>query len=171
MFKKSLIPWKNKKDDLTVEEERDSLRDLQDEMNGMIDRFFEDPFQIAAFRNDPFRDLTGFEKSFSPRVDVSETDKEFKVSAELPGMDEKDIQVTFGRGRLTISGKKESEKVEEDSQYYRRERSYGSFQRSVALPSEINEEKIDAVFKKGILKITIPKTGSAQTKKISIKQS
>ena len=166
MFKKNLIPWRNKKESLTIQNEQDSFRDLQENMNTMIDRFFEDPFQISSFR-----DFSGFENSFSPRLDMSETDKELKISAELPGVDEKDIQVTFRHDRLTISGKKENETIEKDSHFYRRERSFGSFQRSIALPSEIEEDKIDAVFKKGILKITIPKTGSASAKKISIKRS
>ena len=109
--------------------------------------------------------------SFSPRVDVTETDKEIKVAAELPGIDEKDIDLTVARDSLTIKGEKKEEKEENGKDYYRMERSYGSFCRTIPLPVEVETEKISASYKKGILKIKIPKSAKAieGKKKIAIK--
>ncbi len=109
--------------------------------------------------------------TFTPRVDVSETDKEIKVSAELPGMDEKDIDVSLARDTLTIKGEKKEEKEEKGEDYYRMERSYGSFTRSVPLSAEVDTDKVQATFKKGVLEITLPKTPEAiqETKKVPVK--
>jgi HSP20 family protein len=99
--------------------------------------------------------------SFSPRVDVTETDKELRVSAELPGIDEKDIDVTLNKDSLTIKGEKKEEKEDKQKDYYRMERSYGSFSRTIPLPLEVETEKVTATYKKGILKIKIPKSAKA----------
>ena len=112
-----------------------------------------------------------FGETFTPRLDVSETEQEFKVVAELPGLDEKDIDVSFNQKVLTISGEKKSEQEEQGQNYHRIERSYGSFKRSVALPSEVDLDQIDASFSNGLLSITLPKTTDAQTKKIEVKAS
>jgi HSP20 family protein len=108
---------------------------------------------------------------FTPRIDVSETDKEIKVSAELPGMDEKDIDVSLTRDSLTIRGEKKEEKEEKGKDFYRMERSYGSFTRSVPLPVEVETDKVAATFKKGVLSVTLPKSPKAieETKKVSVK--
>jgi HSP20 family protein len=102
---------------------------------------------------------------------VSETDKEIKVSAELPGMDDKDIDVSLTRDALTIKGEKKEEKEDKGKDYYKMERSYGSFTRSIPLPVEVDTDKVQATFKKGVLEITLPKTAKAiqETKKIPIK--
>ena len=107
---------------------------------------------------------------FSPRMDVSETDKEIVVSAELPGLADEDIDVSLSLGMLTISGEKKQEKEKKGRNYYHVERSYGSFQRSIPLPAEVDTNQVDAVFKKGVLTVTLPKTGAAQAgKKIAVK--
>jgi HSP20 family protein len=102
---------------------------------------------------------------------VSETDKEIKVSAELPGMDEKDIDVSLTRDSLTIKGEKKQETEDKGEDYYRMERSYGSFTRSIPLPIEVDTDKVQATFKKGVLEITLPKTARAiqETRKIPVK--
>jgi HSP20 family protein len=87
------------------------------------------------------------------------------VSAELPGMDDEDIEVSLSRDVLTISGEKKQEKEEKGRDYYRAERSYGSFRRSIPLPAEVNADKVDAVFSKGVLTITLPKTAKAEGRK------
>ena len=104
-----------------------------------------------------------------PRMDVSETDKEIEVTAELPGLEEKDIQLNFADNVLTIRGEKKNEREEKEKDYHLIERSYGSFTRAVQLPAGVNADDIKAVMSKGVLKVTVPKPGPAQTRKIDIK--
>ncbi|MBF0343802.1 MAG: Hsp20/alpha crystallin family protein [Nitrospirae bacterium] len=108
---------------------------------------------------------------FNPSVNITESDKEIKVSAELPGMDEKDIDVSITQDSLTIKGEKKEEKQEEATGYYHVERSYGAFSRTIPLPCELDHNKIEASFKKGVLVITLPKTAEAckEKRKITIK--
>jgi len=139
---------------------------LQREMNRLFDNFFGglSPFPRASLER-------GSAESFIPRIDVSETDKEIKVSAELPGMDENDIDVSLTKDTLTIRGEKKEEKEDKGKNYYRMECSYGSFSRNIPLPAEVSTDKVEATFKKGILYVTLPKTVSAieKTKKVPIK--
>jgi HSP20 family protein len=116
----------------------------------------------------PFEGRIG---AFSPKVDVTENEKEFNISAELPGMDDKDIDVSLQNDMLTIRGEKKEEKEDKGKDYYRMERSYGYFSRTIPLPVEVETDKVDAKFKKGVLTITLPKTAKAvaETKKISVK--
>jgi HSP20 family protein len=110
----------------------------------------------------------------TPATDVAETDKDFKITAELPGMDVKDITVTISDDYVTIKGKKEEETKEERKGYYRQERSYGEFQRVVALPPNMaNAEKAEASMSKGLLTVTVPKKAGAQstTRKLDIKHA
>jgi HSP20 family protein len=103
-------------------------------------------------------------------VDVVENDKEIKVSVELPGMEEKDIDVALAQHSLTISGEKRHEKKEKGHNYLRSERSYGAFKRSVPLSSEVDAGKADAAFRNGVLTITLPRKEKAETRKrITIK--
>lgn len=96
--------------------------------------------------------------AFSPNVDLVEEDHFYRVSVELPGMTEKDIDLSLKEGVLTIRGEKKSEVKKEEENVYRMECAYGAFQRNIPLPSEVDEEKIEATFDKGILKITLPKS-------------
>jgi HSP20 family protein len=143
-----------------------------------IDRLFDDfgipmwrsPFHSSFFDMDPFRRAkTAF--SGMPAVDVTETEKGYKVVAELPGMDEKNIEVKIANGMLTIKGEKQEEKEEEKQDYFVRERSFGSFERTFQVPDGVNLDKVDASFKKGVLTVTLPKTVEAQKaeKKIQVK--
>ena len=135
------------------------------------------PFAMDTMFKDFFR---GFDleprwthrlSSFNPHVDVTETEKEIKITAELPGIDEKDIDVSVTRDTLTLKGEKKEEKEDNGKDYYRMERSYGSFSRTIPLPVEVDTEKILASYKKGILNIKIPKSAKAMEgkKKIAIK--
>ncbi len=135
---------------------------LQRDMNSVFDNFF------RGFELEPFESRLG---TFAPNIDVSESDKEIKVSAELPGMDEKDIEVSLSNDMLTIKGEKKEEKEDKGKDYYRMERSYGSFSRTIPLPIEVQTEKIDATFKKGVLTVILPKSEKAvkATKKVAIK--
>ena len=120
------------------------------------------------FRGTPLAWGTGM-----PAVDVIDKEKEVEVRAELPGMDEKDIDVRLSGDTLTIQGEKkeEREEREEGGSYYVSERRYGSFQRSFRVPEGIDRDKVDASFRKGVLTITLPKTpeGQQKTKKVEIK--
>ena len=104
-----------------------------------------------------------------PSLDVSETKNELVVKAEVPGMDHKDIDVSLFNGVLTIKGEKKQEREEKEAGYHLVERSYGSFVRSVQLPKEVQGDKINASYKDGILRITLPKSEEAKKKEIKIK--
>lgn len=131
-----------------------------------MDRLMEDFF--GRFETQPYPRST---EAFTPHMDVVDSEKEIKVSAELPGMDEKDIDVSITREALTIRGEKKEEKEEQGKDYYRSERSFGSFTRTIPLPVEIETEKATASFKKGVLTVKLPKTRQTieETKKITIK--
>ncbi|MGD2157536.1 MAG: Hsp20/alpha crystallin family protein [Anaerolineales bacterium] len=163
-----LIPWK--KDETSVPVRRrqgeEAFLDLRKQMNRLFDEFFERPFGLSPFFGDST--LWG---DFAPQMDVSETDKEITISAELPGAEPEDIHITLDRNILTISGEKRAEKEEGGKRFYRVERSYGSFRRSIPLPEGVDEDQIDANFKRGVLKVKLPKTAEAQkkSKRITIK--
>lgn len=116
---------------------------------------------------------------FAPRIDVSETDREVKVCAELPGLEEKDVEVKLTGNQLTIRGEKKSEHEEKEGgekegrYFHRVERSYGSFQRNVMLPFDVDAEKVEATFKNGVLTVMLPKPTEAQqaAKKIEVKKA
>lgn len=108
--------------------------------------------------------------NIAPAVDIAENDKEFEVTAELPGLDEKDVEVNLSNGNLTIKGERKEETKEREKDYYLSERRYGSFARSFPLPDGVNADKIEASFAKGVLTIKLPKTAEAQAeRKIPIK--
>ncbi len=132
------------------------------EFDDLFDNFF------RSFDLQPFEGRTG---TFSPRLDVAEDGKEIRISAELPGMDEKDIDVSLQGGMLTIRGEKKEEKEDKGKDYYRMERSYGSFSRTLSIPVEVESDKIEAHFRKGVLSITLPKTAKTaeESKKITVK--
>lgn len=106
-----------------------------------------------------------------PSMDMSETDKEIEVTAELPGLEEKDVQLNVADNILTIRGEKKNQREEKEKDYHLLERSYGSFTRSVELPRGVNPDDIKAVISKGVLKVTVPKPAPSQTKKIEIKSA
>jgi HSP20 family protein len=107
----------------------------------------------------------------APAVDIAESEKAYEITAELPGMDEKNIEVKVANGNLTIKGEKQEEKEEKKKDYYLHERHFGSFERSFALPEGVDADKIEANFKKGVLTVTLPKKPEAQkpAKKIEVK--
>jgi HSP20 family protein len=113
----------------------------------------------------------------APRIDVSETDKEIRITAELPGVEEKDVEVTMHGDAILIKGEKRTEAEQKDEKegrhYHRIERSYGSFERSFALPSEVVAEKVTADFKNGVLTVTLPKSTEAakRSRKIAVRAS
>jgi len=152
---KSLIPWK--KEDQTLarrSHDGDPFLQMQQRMNGLFDDFF------GRSSSDLWN---GANLAFAPQIELSETEKEVRIAAELPGLDEKDVEVTLSGDLLTIKGEKKHEQEEEKGDYYRSERSYGYFQRSVQLPQGVDTDNAKAKFKKGVLKVSIPKTPEAQS--------
>lgn len=140
-----------------------------------IERVFEDfdwrnPMRRSAFDLEPLwrRELTWAQ---TPAVDVVEKDKSYEVTAELPGLDEKNVEVKVANGMLTIRGEKKEEKEEKRKDYFVSERRYGSFERRFQIPPDTDVGKIEAEFKNGVLKVTLPKTAEAQAtaKTIAVK--
>lgn len=130
-----------------------------------IDQIFDDFGN--GFWNRPFRSLARLERNFSksisaPAVDVAESDKAYEITAELPGLDEKNIDIKVANGGLTIKGEKREESEEKKKDYYVSERRYGTVERYFTLPEGVNADKIEATFKNGVLKVTLPKTEEAQ---------
>jgi len=149
----NLVPWK-KKDVM-----EHPLASLRDEMNRLFDGFWRGDFLPERFT---------FARTF-PNVEVSETDEEVVVRAEVPGLEAKDIDLSISGDSLFIKGEKKEEKEEKKKEYYHRETHYGAFSRSIPLPSTVDVEKVQAECKKGVLKITFGKVPGEKAKKITIK--
>lgn len=132
-----------------------------------IDRLFDDfsrGFMPALSTGDGQN-----QAALAPRIDVAETDKAIEITAELPGVDEKDVEVTLNDDVLTIRGEKKSESEDKQKDYHLVERSYGMFRRSMTVPAGIDAEKISADFAKGVLKVTLPKAPETESKAKKIK--
>lgn len=155
------------------------LLSLREEVDRLFDDFFSGfslgPFGRRAFEMEPFRRLESKISTFGgvlPRMDISESDTEFVLTAELPGLDEKDIEVELSDGVLTIEGEKKEKKEEKKKDYHLMERHYGSIRRSYRVPVEVNEDKVSASFDRGVLTVTMPKaTPRKKAKKVPIKGS
>jgi HSP20 family protein len=130
------------------------------------DSIFDDLFNELYSLPTSFLSKSGMD--LSPRIDISETDNEYKIEAELPGINQKEIDVKIDNNILTIKGKKEDVKEEKEKNYHLRERYYGAFQRSISLPNNIEPEKIKASFENGVLNISVPKSDKRTPKKIEI---
>ncbi len=146
----------------------DFFETMREEMNRMIGSFDVDrvkwPMMLGARSG---------EDLIAPQFDVHENDSAITIEAELPGVDEKDVNVTFANGILTVKGQKKAEREEKNKNYYVSERAFGSFARSVRLPSSIDDSKISAQFEKGVLKVVAAKRPDAvpPERKIEIKKS
>ena len=154
---RDLIPWSRQENRLPApvigEREPDThpLLSLHREMN----RLFDD-----VFRGFGVPSMAGFDRDLSwPRVELAETDKEIRVTAELPGLDEKDVDLEVEEGVLTIRGEKKAEV--EDKQRGYSERSYGRFERRISMPRGIDRDKTSATFRNGVLTVTLPRTEAA----------
>ncbi len=126
-----------------------------DEMRRMMEDFWMAPFE----------EFGRLSETFVPRVDVKDEDKEVIISAALPGMDQKDIDVEVTRDSVRIAGEKKHEEKEEEKGFYRHEIACGSFERVIDLPAEVDESKAEAKYDKGILTIKLPKSEEAQAKR------
>lgn len=127
-----------------------------------MDRLFDDMMDrpTRPFLTGEFWDR----KAVMPDIDETEDEKAFIINVELPGMDEKDVDITLSGRLLTIRGEKKVDEKEEDKDFYRRERKFGAFRRTLELPGEVDEKAIEASFRKGVLTIHLPKTKEAKEK-------
>ncbi|MBD3184280.1 Hsp20 family protein [Candidatus Poribacteria bacterium] len=132
---------------------------IRDEMNRLFDNFF------AGL---PERRKGLLEGEWAPTIDIAETENEIVVTAELPGITQDDVDITITEDALILKGEKKEEKEVKEKNYHRIERSYGSFQRSVALPAGVVADKAKASYKDGVLHVNIPKSEEAKPKQIKI---
>jgi len=155
MSVRDLIPWgrsNNRVPSVYRDDDRSPFLSLHREMNRMFDEFFRDfdmrlPIAVGGQW---------------PHVDVVETDKEVTVTAELPGMEEKEVELLLEDGVLTLKGEKHAETEDKDRQFS--ERYYGRFERRISLDAEVQADKVQARFKNGVLTVTLPKDPEAQSK-------
>ena len=147
-----ILPWKRKKENHANEFRR--------EIDNLYDRFFEPNFLPSSY-------IFGQGK-WDPTLDISEGRKDITVKAEIPGIEAKDFDISIDGRLLTIKGEKKQEQREEEETYYRVERSYGYFNRTIQLPAEVNPDKVDATYKRGILKIKLRKSKENESKRIKI---
>jgi HSP20 family protein len=153
---------------------RSAAPDVWQSFRGEMDRLF-DRFGFPSFRRMfDVEPSWGYESSFGvavPAVDVTEDERAYRITAELPGLDQKDIDLSVTGDMLVLKGEKRQEREQQDKNRYLSERSYGAFQRNFSIPDGVDRDRIGAEFAKGVLTLTLPKTTEAQKqqKKIEIK--
>jgi HSP20 family protein len=135
------------------------LNSLQSEMNRLFNTFFDTPTSAAG--NGPSR-------RWIPAMDLVETEDHFVLRADLPGLSEEDVNVELEDNVLTVSGERKVEREDKKEGYYRVERSYGEFQRSLTLPEGVDADKIEAAFDKGVLEVRIPKPEERKPRRVAI---
>ena len=123
---------------------------------------------MPLIRWDPFREMDTMKESWSPSVDIFETESEVVIKAELPGMEAKDIEIKLENNVLMLRGDRRFEKETKNENYHRVERSYGNFTRSFSLPAFVDDSKVHAEYKNGLLRIVLPKKEQAKSKEIKI---
>lgn len=146
---RGLVPWR-------------PFRELE-EMERRFDDVLSWPLLPAVWRRIPTMEMR-----WAPAIDVFEKEDEFVVKAELPGMTEEDIDVSVVGDTLTLKGERKAESEVKKDDYYYCERSYGSFSRSIAIPSNVDAKKIEANYEDGVLEISLPKTREVKPKKVSV---
>lgn len=166
-MRKSLVPWRKERTEPAVaRREENPFLDLHRRMNDLFDSFFSD-FERTLDRPSaalPVRHAW----DAMPRVDIAETEQEVVVSADLPGLDEKDVSVSLDGDVLTVQGQRKDEREEKKLNYHLVERSYGEFHRSIQLPPGLDTDRVKASFKKGVLTVNLPKRPEARARKKSI---
>jgi HSP20 family protein len=151
-----LIPWRRRERETAP---ATSPWLFRREFDDLIERFFgEEPLARHGV----------FGRAFSPVVDITENDNDIIVRAEIPGMEQKDLDVNLAGDVLTIKGEKKAEHEEKGENFHRIERSYGSFSRTFALPCEVQEDKVEASYKNGILSLKLPKSETCKKESVKI---
>lgn len=147
-----ILPWQRKK-------ERD-INVIERKIDNMYDQFFGPNFLPSTY-------LFG-DRNWDPKLDISEGKKDITIKVEIPGIEAKDFDISIEGRRLTIRGEKKQEQKEKDETYYRVERSYGYFKRTIELPAEVDANKVDASYKRGVLKMKLRKLKESETKRIKV---
>lgn len=160
------LPWRKESPARVTRHESDHpLFSFHREMNRLFDSFFSDMSMPGQSNGE--RPWSGF----SPAVDVAETDSTFEINAEIPGIEADDVSLSVHNGILSINGELKREDEQEDKNYYRMERCFGSFQRAIPLPDSVDEDSVDASFKNGVLRVRFKKTEveNERVKRIEVK--
>lgn len=169
MAQKELTPWRWGGLRRWDEEDRplEAFRRDMDNLHREVDRLFQDFWRGRGSMLPESWSLA----DVTPRIDETEDEKAYHVKVELPGMNKDDVEITLSEGVLTIRGEKKQEEEEKGKDFYRQERSFGAFRRSVPVPGAVEEGKIQASFKNGVLSVELPKSKEAQkkVKHISVK--
>ena len=147
-----VLPWNRNKNKQAKKFRRD--------VENMYEQFFEPGFMPSSF-------ILGKSK-WAPKLDIREGKKDITIKAEVPGIEAKDFDISLDGRMLTIRGQKKEEEKEKEETYYRVERSYGYFSRAIELPADVDPNKVEASYKRGVLKVKLRKTKSSQTKRIQI---
>jgi HSP20 family protein len=155
----NLMPWRNKRQD--NDGELTSLSELRTEMDRLFDNFMRDPWDSM---NVPFR----HHHEWAPALDVAEDDHEVTVRAELPGVDPKELEITVLENVLTLSGEKKEHSEKKEKDFFHSESRYGSFRRSIALPSSVDVENVTAEHSNGVVTIKLQKSQTVAPKRIPI---
>lgn len=139
-----------------------SMAEMRREMDRIFDRFMPAPFGAWSDlgMDHWFGDFSA--ARFAPMVDITDENENLRVTVELPGMDEKDVKVLLHEDRMIVRGEKKAEETKEGEGFYRAERSFGAFERTIPLPTDVAHDKATAAFKKGVLTIRLPKTANAK---------
>ena len=172
MSLKEMVPWRWgglrrwDEEDRPFESFLHEMNSLHREMDRLFDEFWKDSRKgmTAAPGWEPLTERPWSRAGVMPRVDASEDEANYRIRVELPGMDKDDVDITLENGMLTVRGEKKLEDEEKGKDYFRRERSFGAFRRSLPVPAEVDEAKIEARFEKGVLTIDLPKSEEAQRK-------
>lgn len=168
MSVRDLIPWARSSGNQVPGASRDGARDPFLSLHREVNRLFDEAFRGFGPNLPSFPGVSAFGGGW-PSVEISDDEKEIKVTAEVPGLEEKDIEVLLNEGVLTLRGEKRSEMEDKDRQFS--ERFYGRFERRIPLGYEVQENNVDAQFRNGVLTVTLPKSEKAQSqvRRIAIK--
>jgi HSP20 family protein len=157
----NLVPWKKNKQELSTERQA-PLSQLRWEMDQLFDRFFSDPFSLLT------KDVSRAFGDWTPSIDVTESNTEVAVKIEVPGVAPENVNVSLNGNVLTVEGEKSAEREEEGKNYYRAERSFGSFRRSVELPQNVDLDSAAAEHTNGVLTVRLTKRKGSEAKRIPI---
>ncbi|MCG3132693.1 MAG: hypothetical protein FLDDKLPJ_03559 [Phycisphaerae bacterium] len=158
----NLIPWRNKEPDRATQALMPSFESFRSEMDRLFSRFFSEPLGFGgAWR--------GFD--LAPRIDLADTESAIEVKVEVPGVEPKDIDIEVADNVLFIRGQKVRDREEKKRNYYYAEREHGSFSRSIPLPTSVNADKVDAMFKDGVLTVTLPKKPGSAGRKVPVRNA
>jgi len=156
-----LVPWRNKSEEKNGGSGLTALRRLRHDVDDIFSRFFSADFGEPLGLLGP--------ASFGPKVDLAESDHDVKVNMDLPGINPKELEINVHGNLLTVRGERKSDREEKGRDFHFVERQHGSFRRSIPLPTSVDEARVSANYKDGVLTITLPKDPAAKPRKIAIK--